>query len=127
MCWVIAILVGCHGASPAPSPDATPLASSGFEQSRALSDLGPGEMVELCTWEVTTLGGPGFMHGCSECTGDACTDWNVTVNTVEQCVAQLHALAACGTTVGTDEACVLDQAADLCATPASCQPLDACL
>jgi hypothetical protein len=119
-------IVGC-GSSAGHTPDAMQVALSGIESSRALSELGPDEVMQLCTWEVATLGGAGFTRSCSSCDGNACTDWDVTVYSLDQCVSQVRELAACGITVGADEACTVDQAADLCAGPVSCRPLDACL
>lgn len=124
---LVVMLVAACGSSHAPSPDAMPLAASGFDTARRLAELAPDEVRAYCTWEVATLGGGGKTVSCSSCDGDACTDWDVTVFTVDQCIEQIGQLAACGVTVGSDEACVLDQAADLCGAPVSCRPLDGCI
>src|SRR6266576_6524815 len=111
---LLLLVVGCHDAVETAGPDAAS-ARSGIDPALQISALDAAQRMQLCVWETTTLGGPGYVHMCNECNGNACTDYTVTVNTVDMCVAQLQQLADCGARVGDDEACTIGQAPDLCA------------
>ena len=65
------------------------------------------------------------MQSCSECTGNACTDWDVAVSTQQECTDWLAGLT-CEATVGDAEACAFAQKPDLCASPAACDPFSGC-
>ena len=83
------------------------------------------ERETLCTWWSETLGGEGRKQSCSECDGNACTDWDVAVSTLPDCVEWLTGLA-CDATVNQAETCAFAQSPDLCASPSACDPLDGC-
>lgn len=121
------ISVGCHDAAPLSTPDAAEATASGLDPVLEIASLDRDQRMQLCVWATDELGGPGFMHPCNECTGDACIDYDVTVNTVAMCLVQLDAFAACHALVAEEEACLIAQAADLCATVPECQRLDRCL
>ena len=99
--------------------------ASGLAGNVRLTDLSAQDRATLCEWWSTQLGGGGRSEHCSDCHGGGCIEWDVTVNTVEQCVQFLES-ATCSATVKNVEDCVFDQAPDLCASPASCAVLDAC-
>ena len=128
MSWRIllacAVLVSCTTmSSRRESPDPGP--RSGLAEDTPLTDLSSADRTTLCMWWTAALGGAGHTTHCSECHGGGCSDWDVTINTVEQCVQFLQT-ATCSATVKDVENCAFDQEADVCGSPASCTTLDGC-
>ena len=85
------------------------------------------ELLALCDWGAEMFGGEGHTVLCEACEENACWDWERTVLAGEDCVAQMESLAACGFTVGDDEACINAKAPDICQDPPACLALNECL
>lgn len=113
MLLLAAILAACGG-------DETGF--SGVSLHERVGALSMAEMRELCTWVIEQQGGEGAMHDCGN--GNS-----VTLDTIDECVAEQGDYADCSMTVAQMESCVLDVGGDPCRAPqtASCQPLGACL
>ena len=121
--FVLVVFLGCAQSPQQQAADPGP--RSGLDGARALQQLTDAERVTLCTWWGETLGGVGRMQSCSECDGDACTEWDVTVSTQAECVKWLSVLQ-CDATVVEAEDCAFSQKPDLCASPAACDALTGC-
>jgi hypothetical protein len=119
---------GGEGPSGAALGDAAVLGASGLPSSRTLAALSDEDRATLCTWITAVLGGAGRTVPCTACSDTGCTDWNVTVNSVDTCVEALRTLGSCSNvvTVGQEESCTLVQGRDLCASPAECSSLHGC-
>jgi hypothetical protein len=94
-------------------------------ESTMLPDLSPADRATLCLWWSNELGGGGRTEHCSDCHDGGCAEWDITVNTEQQCIQFLDT-ATCTATVKQVEDCAFDQELDLCASPPTCAVLDAC-
>jgi len=97
---------------------------SGLPEDTARSGLDAAGRDALCTWWGNVLGNGRTQH-CEACTGNACTDYDVSVSTQDYCVAWLQGLT-CAATVHDAEDCAFAQQPDLCASPPACSVFDAC-
>ena len=128
---IVLVLVGCAATTdpksqqPAPgSATADPGPRSGLDEAALARSLSPADRAALCAWDIANLGAGRSQH-CSECHGDACDDWNVTVDTQAQCEAWVAGLQ-CDATVAELEDCSFAQQPDLCASPAACEVFIGC-
>lgn len=97
---------------------------SGLPSDEMLSSLSVDDQMALCTWWEGVLG-VGRVEHCSECNGDACTDYQVATSTLDECMAWLGS-TQCNATVEQAENCAFAQDADFCATTDECALLDGC-
>jgi hypothetical protein len=95
---------------------------SGVPLAKRVGDLPEGEMRALCAWVIDQQGGEGARHDC----GNGIV---ITLDTVDECVAEQGDYAGCALTVAQMEECVLEAGPDPCAAPSTpaCQPLGECL
>jgi hypothetical protein len=95
---------------------------SGVRLDARVGALSMAEMRDLCAWVIEAQGGEGAMYDCGNGS-------SVTLDTIDECVAEQGDYADCAMTVAQMESCVLDVGADPCRAPqtASCQPLGRCL
>lgn len=94
---------------------------SGVDVTKRLGDLSAAEMRDVCTWVIAQQGGEGAVHQCEN--GDT-----VTLDTVDECVAERDGFDTCSVTVRQLEECVLAVGEDVCLAPSTpvCQPLGEC-
>ena len=95
--------------------------SSGVNPDQRVGALSDDEMRELCAWVIGRQGGEGAMHEC----GNGVT---ITLDTIDECVAEQDDYASCSLTVAQMEECVIDAGSNPCRAPStpSCQPLGQC-
>lgn len=107
-----AVLLGC---------DTGGAGYSGVEPEQRVGALSEDDMRALCAWVIGRQGGEGALH---ECEGGL----TITLDTIEECVAEQDDYASCSLTVSQMEQCVLDAGSDPCRVPStpSCQPLGQC-
>jgi hypothetical protein len=128
-CALLLVLAACTSSPSDPAQGSEPGASdpgprSGLAGDTRVTDLSAPEREQLCTWWAETLGGVGRSQFCTECDGDACTDWTSSVSKVEDCVAWLESLEGIEATVNDAENCAFAEQPDLCAFPSACDPFD---
>jgi hypothetical protein len=94
---------------------------SGVAPDERVGALSEDEMRELCAWVIGRQGGEGAVHEC----GNGVT---VTLDTIDECVAEQDDYASCSLTVAQMEQCVIDAGSNPCRAPStpSCQPLGQC-
>ena len=122
------MLAACSASSSSSEPEqgADPGPRSGLPSDTLATGLSDAQRETLCAWWGETLG-VGRMQSCSECNGDACTDWDVAVSSQADCVEWLQGLQpACAATIEDAEDCAFAQQPDLCAWPTACDPFDGC-
>jgi hypothetical protein len=117
-------LFACTASSTSQDPE-DPGPRSGLSEDASIGDLSSTEREALCMWWGETLAGVGRQQQCSECEGDACVDWTISVSTLADCIEWLETVS-CHATIRQAEDCAFSQIPDLCASPAACDPLDAC-
>jgi hypothetical protein len=125
----LAPLTACTSSSPSddPAQASDPGPRSGLASDTRVNALSGADREALCNWWADTLGGVGRQQSCSECHGDACTDWDVAVSSLADCLGWLDTLdPACTATVEDAEDCAFAQNPDLCASPAACMLLSDC-
>jgi hypothetical protein len=107
-----AALLGC---------DTTEEGYSGVALDQRVGELSEDDMRKLCAWVSGRQGGEGAMHDCGN--GNS-----VTLDTLDECVAEQDDYAFCSLTVAQIEQCVIDAGPDPCRAPStpSCQPLGQC-
>jgi hypothetical protein len=120
-----ATLIACANSTERSEPLPEPGPRSGLTETAEVRVLSTAERDRLCAWWAETLGGVGRMQSCSECSGDSCIDWDVSVSTMVDCVNWL-ATISCGVTVEEAEDCAFALVPDLCASPPACDTLDPC-
>ena len=108
-----AVVVGCGGSEEG---------FSGVTLDSRVGELSDDDMHALCTWVIGQQGGEGAMHDCGG-------GLSVTLDTVNECVAEQGDYSDCTLTVAQMEDCVLDAGANPCQAPSTpaCEPLGACL
>ena len=122
--FLLVMLIGCTSSSEEGASTEEPGPRSTLAADVSLRDLSDAQRTTLCTWWGETVG-EGRMQSCSECHGDACTDWDVATSTVQDCVEWLQG-ADCDATVHEAEYCAFAQVPDLCASTPACNLLSGC-
>jgi hypothetical protein len=117
--------VGCMDSGDPKGQQATNGPPSGLPEQARIVDLSQADQTTLCNWWAQTLGGVDHKVSCTECNGDACTDWDVQPSSLSECLADF-ATYTCSATVHDAEECAFAQAPDLCVFPDACHALDGC-
>lgn len=107
-----AIMLGCA---------TDPEGFSGAPADQRVGELSAGDMRALCEWVIGRQGGEGAVHDC----GNGLT---ITLDGIDECVAEQDDYARCSLTVRQMEECVLDAGDNPCRAPStpSCEPLGEC-